>query len=299
MAAKKMKPAVVEWPPVPGPFLKWAGGKTAIAPVLLDLLPADLAARTYREPFVGGGGMFFYVQHHRRPRRVVLSDILPGLVLAYQVVQAQPDALIARLEELRATHSPEQFYRVRGGYNIYRNSNFSVAPVERAAHFIYLNKTCFNGLHRSNLKGKFNTPVGSYKNPGVVDPAALRLASQALQDVPVRCEGFDHLRAEAKAGDVIYLDPPYVPESATANFASYAMGGFGPKEQRGLADLYRELDDRGCLLALSNSNTQEVRDLYRGFDVTEVVAPRNISSKATTRGDTVELLIRNTRRWPA
>jgi DNA adenine methylase len=273
------------------PFLKWAGGKWAIAPQIERLLPADVRQRTYREPFVGGGAMFFYLQ----PERAILSDALADLVTTYQVVQHSVDALVRRLQALRATHTTEQYYAIRDAFNRERD-----APrIERAAWLIYLNKTCYNGLFRTNQSGGFNVPVGRFATtPHVVDPPALRLAAAALAGAEIKRAHFDHLLAEAESGDVIYFDPPYVPLSKTSSFSAYADGNFTLDDQAHLAEVFRELDARGCLLALSNSDTAEVRALYKGFDVSPIIASRAISAKASTRGDVTELLVRNVARYP-
>jgi DNA adenine methylase len=273
------------------PFLKWAGGKWSIAQRIERLLPRDVRSRVYREPFVGGGAMFFYLQ----PRRAVLSDSLVDLVCTYRVVQQHAEALITRLSQLRETHSTEQYYQVRTLFNTERE-----APrVERAAWLIYLNKTCFNGLFRTNRDGGFNVPEGRFKNPGILDPQNLRLAAAALAEADLVHATFDHLVDRAEPGDMIYLDPPYVPLSKTSSFSSYADGAFTLRDQARLADVFRTLDARGCLLALSNSDTPEVRRLYEGFDVSPIIAPRAISSKAATRGEVTELLIRNVAKYPA
>jgi DNA adenine methylase len=272
------------------PFLKWAGGKAAIAWQIERLLPLDTRERVYREPFLGGGAMFFALQ----PRRAVLSDSLADLVIAYQMVQTSADALITHLERLQAAHTTEQFYEIRDAFNTRRD-----APrLERAAWLIYLNKTCYNGLFRTNKKGVFNVPVGRYARASVVDPPALRLAGAALAGAEIVHATFDRLPAVAEPGDVVYLDPPYVPLSKTAYFSSYSDGVFTSDDQARLASVYRELDARGCLLALSNSDTPEVRRLYEGFDVSPIIAPRAISSKTSTRGEVTELLIRNVARYP-
>ncbi len=281
-------------PPVATPFLKWAGGKTSIAPQILERLPLDLSARTYREPFVGGGAMFFYVKAHRPPKHTVLSDALADLINTYQMVQGHVEPLIKRLEELRDKHSPEHYYEIRSRFNAERGA----PKIERAAWLIYLNKTCYNGLYRTNQAGEFNVPIGSYKNPNIVDAHRLRLAQAALDEVEIGQASFEELLETAVEGDVIYLDPPYVPTSKTANFSAYADGDFGLDDQKRLADVYRKLDERGCLLALSNSKTEMVRDLYEGFDTREILAPRAISAKASTRGEVSELLIRNVKRYP-
>jgi DNA adenine methylase len=275
------------------PFLKWAGGKWAIADQIKPLLPYDLSERVYREPFLGGGAMFFYLERELT-ETAVLTDSLADLVTTYKVVREHADALLTHLEQLRRARSPEHFYEIRTAFNQQRDA----APVERAAWLIYLNKTCYNGLFRTNQSGAFNVPIGRFTNPGIVDPAALRLAGAALTNHEIRQEKFDYLLDEARAGDVIYFDPPYVPLSKTANFSAYADGMFSLADQARLADVFRKLDQRGCLLALSNSDTPEVRKLYADFDISRIFAPRAISAKASTRGEVTELLIRNVASYP-
>jgi DNA adenine methylase len=281
-----------EAPYIPAhPFLKWAGGKWAIAERIRGLLPRDARERVYREPFLGGGAMFFFLQ----PEQAFLSDSLEALITTYKVVQFHVEPLIRRLEELRGTHSTEQFYEIRTRFNAERDAS----DVERAAWLIYLNKTCYNGLFRTNQKGAFNVPEGRFKNPGIVDPTRLRDAAAVLARATLTRARFDHLLDAGQRDDLIYFDPPYVPTSKTANFSAYSDGAFGQEDQRRLALMFRELDERGCLLALSNSDTPLVRQLYAGFDLSPIIAPRAISSKASTRGEVSELLIRNVARYPA
>jgi DNA adenine methylase len=275
------------------PFLKWAGGKWAIASQIERLLPQDWRARVYREPFLGGGAMFFWLQPGLS-QRVVLSDTLADLVACYEVVQNSAGALLTRLEKLKAAHSTPRFYEVRAAFNEQRDAT----RVERAAWLIYLNKTCYNGLYRTNQRGGFNVPVGRFVKPGIVDPPALYLASAALANAEIRRATFDYLLDEASEGDLIYLDPPYVPTSKTASFSAYADGVFSLGDQARLAEVFRALHARGCLLALSNSDTSEVRRLYKGFDFTQIFAPRAISAKASTRGEVTELVVRNVARYP-
>lgn len=272
------------------PFLKWAGGKSAIAERIAALLPRDTRRRVYREPFLGGGAMFFHLQ----PEKAHLSDAIADLIATYEVVRSSVEPLIKRLIDLREAHSVERYYEIRDRFNAEKDAS----KLERAAWLIYLNKTCFNGLFRTNKNGEFNVPAGRFKNPGVVDPAKLRLAAAVLARAELACEPFTRLLATAEAGDVIYMDPPYVPLSKTSSFSSYSEGAFSEADHRELAQVFRELDERGCLLAQSNSDTPLVRDLYEGFDITPIIAPRAISSKASTRGEIEELLIRNVKRYP-
>ena len=273
------------------PFLKWAGGKSAIAERIRTLLPSDVRDRVYREPFLGGGAMFFYLQ----PEKAILSDAVKSLIHTYKTVQKQVELLIHRLEKLRVDHSDEHFYKIRERFNHERSAEM----LDRAAWLIYLNKTCYNGLFRTNKSGEFNVPVGRFANPRVVDPERLRVSSGLLSRAKIKHETFDYLVADAETDDMIYLDPPYDPISKTSSFAGYAEGGFGREDQERLADTFKLLDARGCVLALSNSDTPLVRKLYAGYDLCPIIAPRAISSKSATRGEVTELLIRNLEKYPA
>ncbi|HTJ80760.1 MAG TPA: DNA adenine methylase [Polyangiaceae bacterium] len=273
------------------PFLKWAGGKWTLASQILPLLP-PVAGRTYREPFLGGGAIYFKLRGSTPPSRAVLSDAQGDLVRTYEVVRDAPDALVERLEELGRQHSKRHFYDVRKRFNTPALGE----SVERAAWLIYLNKTCFNGLFRTNKSGEFNVPIGRFDNPRIVDEPRIRAASAALRGAHLATSGYDHLLEEAEPGDVVYLDPPYVPLSKTSSFAAYSLA-FGPDEQAHLADTFRQLDARGCLLALSNSDTPDVRKLYKGFELTEIDAARSIGSRGESRVRVTELLVRNVKKY--
>ena len=198
------------------PFLKWAGGKQALASTLTPLFP-PLSRRTYREPFLGGGAMFF----HLRPPSAVLSDALADLVATYRVVQQRPDELLARLLELEHAHSAERYYEVRERFNLPRRPRSAAASdLERATWLVYLNRTCYNGLFRTNQAGKFNVPVGRYEAPRIADAARLHAASEALAGAELRHASFGGLLGEAEKNDFVYLDPPYVPLSATSSFSA-------------------------------------------------------------------------------
>lgn len=267
------------------PFLKWAGGKQALASTLTPLFP-PLARRTYREPFLGGGAMFF----HLRPPRAFLSDTLADLIATYRVVQQRPDELLTRLVQLEKAHSAERYYEVRERFNQPQKPK---GDLERAAWLVYLNRTCYNGLFRTNQAGKFNVPVGRYESPRVADAARILAASDALAGADLRHAPFGELLANAEKNDFVYLDPPYVPLSATSSFSAYAEGSFGPAAQAELAECFHEMDRRGCLLALSNSDTPLVRKLYAGFEITAIEAPRSISARGSARGSAPEVLVRN------
>jgi DNA adenine methylase len=262
-----------------GPFLKWVGGKTALLPELRKHAPER--PRGYHEPFVGGGALFFAL----RPRRAVLSDANAELIHCYQQVRDDPHGVLDAL-----------------AHHVYERSHFeAVRALEprdleataRAARFIYLNKTCFNGLWRVNRKGRFNVPFGRYTAPRFCDPAGLLRASEALRGTELRNLPFEQSLALAAPGDFVYLDPPYDPVSATANFTSYTGNDFGWAEQERLAEACGRLNRRGVRFLLSNSATARIRQLYAGFEQRVVRAPRSINSRGSGRGHVDELLVFN------
>lgn len=269
----------------PVPFVKWAGGKGRLLSQLRPLLPRGVEHMRHVEPFVGGGALFF----SRQPGRALLTDINPSLVSTYQAVRDDVDTVIRALQGLARGHSKDAYYEVRERYNQGRR----LSKARRAAMFIYLNKTCFNGLHRVNRKGEFNVPVGSYKNPRIVDESGLRTASELLRTASIERAGFEHLLESAKPGDFVYFDPPYEPVSETASFTAYSSGGFGRQDQTRLRDVYRALDRRGCKLMLSNSDVPFIRELYADFQVDTVAAPRAINCNAKKRGKVSEVVVRN------
>lgn len=270
----------------PRPFLKWVGGKTSLLGQLLPLLPVDIATRRYFEPFAGGGALFFRI----RPCRAVLADINAQLMATYRCVQGGVEALLEQLCRLEQVHSVEQYYVERSRYNA---ASGAVPSLSLCAQFIYLNKTCYNGLHRVNRRGEFNVPAGRYRAPRIVDATGLRAAHSALQGVTLHSGTFETVLEDVKSGDFVYLDPPYDIEPGTKAFTSYAASAFGPEQQDVLAVLVRSLDRRGCKWMLSNSDTAANRARYARFDVIEVKAPRAINCKATQRGAVREIVVRN------
>lgn len=229
--------------------------------------------------------MFF----HRAPARALLADVNPDLVNTYSLVRDDVESVIRALHRLARTHSVDRYYEIRSAYNERR----ARTPSERAAQFVYLNKTCFNGLHRVNRRGEFNVPAGRYTNPRIVDEHALRAASGALATADIRCSSFEALIEYAQPGDFVYLDPPYVPMTNTANFTAYANDGFDYSAQQRLRDVVRVLDRRRCKVMLSNSDVPIVRDLYREFRIDQVFAPRAVSCDPKSRGPIAEVVVRN------
>ncbi len=265
------------------PFVKWAGGKRQLLPELLKRVPKTF--QVYFEPFLGGGALLFALQ----PQKAVVGDINYDLVNAYKVIKHEVLKLIEILEQHQKKHSEEYYYKIR---KIDKNS---LNNVERAARFIYLNKTCYNGLYRENSKGEFNVPIGRYKNPTILDRENLLAISEYLNsaDVKIIHGDYKHIVACAKKGDFVYFDPPYVPVSVTANFTKYTKSDFTLEDQKELAQVFRQLADNGCYVMLSNSDTEIVRELYKEFNIDQVSANRFINSNSQKRKNHTELIIRN------
>lgn len=271
------------------PFLKWAGGKRALADCIMQFMPSH--SNAYFEPFVGGGALFFALKAKGllESKKIYLSDKNSELINAYQVIQNNPKALLKELKSLQTNHSKEQFYTIR---NMDKNENFiNEDSVFRATRFIYLNKTCFNGLCRYNSKGEFNTPMGSYKNPKIYDEELILNASNALQGANLFCEDFEEILREVKSGDFVYFDPPYYPLNKTSSFVSYT-DNFLENEQIRLAKLFKNLNSKSVKVLQSNSNTSFIRELYSEFEIIDIKAKRAINCKGKGRREITELLIR-------
>lgn len=272
------------YPVASSPILKWAGGKGRILPLLLPMLPKDVAERRHIEPFTGGGAMFFA----RRPEGAYLSDINSHLIKTYLAVRDHVENVIDGLQCLAKLHSKDQYYVARDRYNSSVLSNS-----ERAALFIYLNRTCFNGLYRVSKRGHFNVPIGSYKNPRILDSENLRRASHVLRAATLCCHDFVAACSTATRSDFVYLDPPYDPISDTANFTSYTEGSFSRHDHMRLRDCFIGMSKRGVACMLSNSDTPFVRELYAGFNIRQISAPRSVSCKGSKRNSVNELVITN------
>jgi DNA adenine methylase len=267
------------------PFLKWAGGKRTVVPHLKERLPARI--RTYHEPFVGGGALFWSLAAERRFDRAVLYDRNVRLVRAYRAVRDEIDDVVARLRTLADKHGPATFQRVRALAIDDERDDAAVA-----AWLIYLNKTAYNGLYRVNQEGRFNVPLGSYKNPQICDEPNLRACSRLLQNVEILDADFGDVVARARSGDGVYFDPPYVPLSNTASFTAYTAQGFGLAEQVRLRDEAVRLRDRGVAVVLSNHDTPEVRALYEDhFPISKIEVGRPINTRGDRRGPVHELVI--------
>jgi DNA adenine methylase len=276
------RPALAPAPASATPIVKWVGGKSKLLPELLARLPARHGR--YFEPFAGGAALFFRLA----PAAAVLADRNPDLIAVYRAVAGDVDAVIRRLELHRRLHDEKHYYGVRERWN---DRGVSWSPVDRAAAFIYLNKTCYNGLWRVNRAGEFNVPVGRYVDPPICAADGLRAAARVLATAELRHGDYHEAVADARAGDLVYFDPPYDPVTDTARFTSYTDGGFGPDDQRALAALARRLVARGCHVLLSNSDTPFVRSLYAGLRIDRVSCPRAINCKAGSRGEVSEVIV--------
>lgn len=269
--------------PAPRPFVKWVGGKRQLLDVLHALLPKERPGRYY-EPFIGGGAFLF----SQLPEVATISDVNSELINCYKVIRDDVEALLRSL--CRHKNEEAYFYMTRA------KDVTKLTPVQRASRFIFLNKTCFNGLYRENSKGQFNTPFGRYAKPTIADKVNLMAVSEYLNnaDIEIIHSGYQHVLVTALPGDFVYFDPPYVPLTKTANFAGYVKGGFGLNDQTELAEVFAELTRRGVNAMLSNSNTEIVHDLYKAFNIKAVHATRSINCKGGMRGKAAnEVLVTN------
>ena len=257
------------------PFVKWAGGKRSVVPEIAQRLPESIG--TYWEPFAGGGAVFFALDS--RIGSAQLSDVNAELALTYQVVRNHPAALIDLLTEHAERHSRTYYLSVR-------KRTGTPTAVEVAARFIYLNKTCFNGLYRVNKKGQFNVPMGRYKNPTICDSKGIKAASQVLSKASVRIRDF--AKISPSPGDFVYCDPPY-----DGTFTGYDAGGFDDAHQKRLRDSAVQWHNGGAFVMLSNADTPLIRTLYgqAPFTIHEITAPRTINCDGNGRESVGELLI--------
>ena len=262
------------------PFLKWAGGKTQLLSILRERAPGGF--NKYIEPFVGGGALFFSLL----PERGAINDSNEELINAYSVIRDTPEELLSELQ--LHVNKKDHYYAIRS------LDPSTLTSVKRAARFIYLNKTCFNGLHRVNRKGQFNVPFGKYKNPKIADELVIRAVSQVLQNTHIRSSDFEaFLRGVAESGDFVYLDPPYHPVGKYADFKRYTKDFFGEEDQRRLREVVGWLDKIGCKFMLSNSDAPLMLELYSDYHIEFVEANRYINCNSSKRGKVREIIVTN------
>ena len=293
------------------PFIKWAGGKGQLLEQLDAYLPEDFGDRrniTYIEPFVGGGAMLFYMlQQYPNIRHAIINDVNSDLTTCYRTVRDMPEELIVSLMDIQNAYNAlsteearkEFFFAVRNRYN-----EKNLDPIENTTKFIFLNRTCFNGLYRVNKKGLFNVPFGEYINPQICDPATIRLDSELLQHVEILTGDFEATLNHVGDGyNFFYFDPPYRPLNATSSFNSYSKEDFNDEEQIRLRDFCARLNGRlGIGWMLSNAdcsakNPEDTffEDIYNDFFINRVYASRAINANPSKRGKLTELLICNYR----
>jgi DNA adenine methylase len=258
------------------PFLKWAGSKQALLAHIVQFLPDEFG--TYYEPFLGAGSVFLHVQ----PRSARLSDLSAELIGVWQAVKDAPTAIIERLKGL--TPDRDEFYRIRGGR--------SVDPVERAAELIYLNKSCWNGLYRVNSKGEFNVPFGSTTKTVILDADNLRGCAKLLQrdEIMLTCCDFEKSTENAKEGDLVFFDPPYVTKHNFNGFRDYNEKLFSWSDQERLAREAKRLRGLGAHVIVTNAAYPEIRALYDGFGTYEFERASTLASKSEHRGRVTEVI---------
>ena len=274
----------------PKPFVKWAGGKRQLLPVITSHIPGKF--ERYFEPFLGGGAVFFSLVAKDRKAKWFISDLNSDLVLSYVTIRDKVKELVSSLETHAENYSKNQsvyYYKIR--------ETNPKNEIDKVSRLIFLNKTCFNGLYRVNSKGKFNVPVGRYVNPNIVNKENLFEVSRVLQskDISIKCQDFEDALKGVGHGDFVYLDPPYQPVSSTASFTSYTDSDFDFSDQERLYAKFKALDKKGVKVLLSNSKSEEIVELFKEFSdgIIEITANRFINSVSQKRTGHTELLIKN------
>jgi len=266
-------------------FVKWAGGKKQLIEQFQQFFPKKI--EKYVEPFVGGGAVAFHILKNHKPKDVIISDSNEELINVYKMIKYNVEELIEILEDYKEAHNKENYYKIR------EQDSKKLSNLYKAAKFIYLNKTCFNGLYRVNSKGQFNVPIGSYKNPGICPKEKLREISKLLKNVKIKHLSFEKIMDYTQKGDFIYFDPPYHPLKKGKSFTTYTKDKFLEDEQKLLSEIFKKLNNKGCKVMLSNSDTEFIKELYKGFNINIVKATRMINSKGEGRGKINELVVTN------
>lgn len=288
------------------PFVKWAGGKGQLLSEIRKYYPFDSSVRKYVEPFVGGGAVFFDIVTKYDLEEICIADINRDLINAYIVVRDYPERLVSTLRKMHLDFiscdelGRKRYYNdVRMRYNS-REFYYGDGKAECAAMFIFLNRTCFNGLYRINKSGKFNVPIGRYKNPLICDADNIMLISEKLKNVKIECGDYRRIANSIDKSTFVYLDPPYRPISKTSNFTAYTSDAFNDEEQIKLAEFAGIISDKGGKFLLSNSDPKNedpsddfFEKLYRDYKIQKVDAVRIINCNGDKRGKIKELFISN------
>lgn len=272
------------------PILKWVGGKRQLLSEIIPLI--DESCDNYVEPFIGGGAVLFRLQ----PKKAIINDYNTELINVYRTVRDDLDGLVALLKEHEKYNSSDYYYEVRA---LDRTPDFDkMSNLEKAARIIYLNKTCYNGLYRVNSLGQFNSPYGKYKNPNIVNEVVLRAISKYLNgnEISIRSGDYKDVLNNIEKNSFVYLDPPYMPISSSSSFTGYTEGGFGYDKQVELKEECDKLNSKGVHFLQSNSDCEEIRELYKAYSIKVVKAKRAINSDAKKRGQINEVLIYNAKK---
>ena len=272
------------------PILKWVGGKRQLLSEIIPLI--DESCDNYVEPFIGGGAVLFRLQ----PKKAIINDYNTELINVYRTVRDDLDALVALLKEHEKYNSSDYYYEVRA---LDRTPDFDkMSNLEKAARIIYLNKTCYNGLYRVNSLGQFNSPYGKYKNPNIVNEVVLRAISKYLNrnEISIRSGDYKDVLNDIEKNTFVYLDPPYMPISSSSSFTGYTEGGFGYDKQVELKEECDKLNSKGVHFLQSNSDCEEIRELYKAYRIKVVKAKRAINIDAKKRGQINEVLIYNAKK---
>lgn len=291
------------------PFVKWAGGKGSLLNQLKNYYPLELKngeIECYIEPFIGGGAVLIDILQNYKVKEAYAFDINFDLINSYNIIKNNVDELISNLKLLEKEYlslgkddRKKYFYNIRKQYNSYRLTKDEMS-LQKATEFIFLNRTCFNGLYRVNKNGDFNVPMGNYRNPTICDEENLRALSELIKNVNFEYGDYKTSQKYIKKNTFVYFDPPYRPLNVTSGFTSYTKEDFDDENQKELALFYKELDDNNVKVMLSNSNPKNTNkedcffeNIYKGFNINEVYAKRMINSDSCGRGEISELLITN------
>lgn len=295
--------------PLLKPFLKWAGGKTQLLNEIRSNYPKKLGKEIdkYVEPFVGSGAVLFDILNHYELKKIYISDINFELIITYTMIKNEIENLIKFLKKLEEDYLSLNtddrklfYYNIREQFNELKILKLKKNNLKIATFFIFLNRTCFNGLYRVNKKGLFNVPMGAYKNPKICDVENLRNISSALKKVEIYCTDYKESKKVIDKHTFVYLDPPYRPLTKTSAFTAYSENSFNDKQQIELAKFIDEINKIGASVILSNSDPKnsDIKDnffdeLYKNYNIGRVEAKRMINSKSSLRGSIKELLIQN------
>jgi len=300
--------------PAARPFMKWAGGKTQLLNEFSKRLPEELKGKKitkYVEPFIGGGAFFFYLNRNFAFDQCYICDVNEELILSYRVIQKSVKKLILQLERLESDYlsindkkREEFYYEIRDTFNQklpeINFRKYNSEWIERTAQIIFLNRTCYNGLFRVNRKGQFNVPFGRYKNPDILNKDNLKDVATLLKTTKILLGDFTQCGKFVDKYTFVYFDPPYRPLNQTSSFTSYSKDGFDESDQVRLVEFFKELDEKGAKIMLSNSDPKNENpndsffdDLFSDYYIQRVPAKRMINCNGSRRGNINELIITN------